>query len=345
MDSLSQIVLGAAVGEAVLGKKIGNKAMVWGGIAGTIPDLDIIASPFMTELESLVFHRGITHSFLFTIVGAFGFGALIHWFYKRKKNRTEDTTRWDWIKLFFWCFITHVLLDCFTTYGTQVFSPFTDYRAAVGSVAVADILYTLPFITCLIVASRKTKGSKSRSFWNWLGIGWSCFYLMLTMINRQQVIKHYENTLVEQNIAYQDIIIVPVILSNFLWTATVELEDEFLIGRYSIFDTSPIRFTRLKKNYDLLAKDIPNDHTLKTLSWFSEGFFNVVRRQDGKLQLNDLRFGMVVDEPENESAYIFRFPVAQDAAGNYELVKTGKGPTMDKRKSMIGDLWERVKGQ
>jgi len=56
MDSLSQIVLGAAVGEAVLGKKIGNKAMLWGGIAGTIPDLDIIASPFMNELQSLVFH-------------------------------------------------------------------------------------------------------------------------------------------------------------------------------------------------------------------------------------------------------------------------------------------------
>jgi inner membrane protein len=41
MDSLIQIVLGAAVGEAVLGKKAGNKAMLYGAIAGTIPNLDV----------------------------------------------------------------------------------------------------------------------------------------------------------------------------------------------------------------------------------------------------------------------------------------------------------------
>ncbi|MEY3010031.1 MAG: hypothetical protein RLZZ314_673, partial [Bacteroidota bacterium] len=35
MDSLSQIVLGAAVGEVVLGRRIGNRAMVWGAVAGT----------------------------------------------------------------------------------------------------------------------------------------------------------------------------------------------------------------------------------------------------------------------------------------------------------------------
>ncbi len=41
MDSLTQIVLGAAVGEAVLGKKARNKAMLYGAIAGTIPNLDV----------------------------------------------------------------------------------------------------------------------------------------------------------------------------------------------------------------------------------------------------------------------------------------------------------------
>ena len=42
MDSLSQLVLGAAVGEAVLGRKLGNKAILWGAIGGTIPDLDVL---------------------------------------------------------------------------------------------------------------------------------------------------------------------------------------------------------------------------------------------------------------------------------------------------------------
>jgi len=42
MDSLTQIVLGAACGEIALGKKIGNKALLFGAIGGTIPDLDVI---------------------------------------------------------------------------------------------------------------------------------------------------------------------------------------------------------------------------------------------------------------------------------------------------------------
>ena len=62
MDSLTQIILGAAVGEAVLGKKVGNKAMLYGAIAGTVPDLDVLASFFTDKVTALYIHRGFTHS-------------------------------------------------------------------------------------------------------------------------------------------------------------------------------------------------------------------------------------------------------------------------------------------
>jgi len=62
MDSLTQIVLGAAVGEVVLGKKVGNKAMLWGAIAGTIPDLDVYQSLFFDSLRANELHRGFSHS-------------------------------------------------------------------------------------------------------------------------------------------------------------------------------------------------------------------------------------------------------------------------------------------
>ena len=45
MDSITQAVLGAAVGETVLGKKIGHRAAIIGAIVGTIPDLDILLTP------------------------------------------------------------------------------------------------------------------------------------------------------------------------------------------------------------------------------------------------------------------------------------------------------------
>ena len=54
MDSLTQIVLGAAVGEIALGRKIGNRALIWGAIGGTIPDLDVLANPFMDDIKIMI---------------------------------------------------------------------------------------------------------------------------------------------------------------------------------------------------------------------------------------------------------------------------------------------------
>lgn len=99
MDSITQIVLGAAAGDAVLGKRIGNRAMVWGAIAGTIPDLDIIGNLWMSELDSLAFHRGISHSFLFSIVGAFLFGWLVHRMYESRFHKLIGMAGWILISL------------------------------------------------------------------------------------------------------------------------------------------------------------------------------------------------------------------------------------------------------
>ncbi|MGB1977999.1 MAG: metal-dependent hydrolase, partial [Pseudoalteromonas tetraodonis] len=41
MDSLTQVALGSAVGYTVLGNKVGRKAVAWGAILGTLPDLDV----------------------------------------------------------------------------------------------------------------------------------------------------------------------------------------------------------------------------------------------------------------------------------------------------------------
>ena len=76
------MVLGAACGEAVLGKKIGNKALVWGAVAGTIPDLDVMANFFMGELDSLAFHRGPMHSLIFACLMPFLLSWLVLKFYK-----------------------------------------------------------------------------------------------------------------------------------------------------------------------------------------------------------------------------------------------------------------------
>jgi len=64
MDSLTKIVLGAACGEITLGKKIGNKALLFGAIGGTIQDLDVFIGKLLytNKIQAMAFHRGLMHS-------------------------------------------------------------------------------------------------------------------------------------------------------------------------------------------------------------------------------------------------------------------------------------------
>ncbi|WGU68133.1 metal-dependent hydrolase [Capnocytophaga canimorsus] len=68
MDSLTQIVLGASIGEAMLGKKLGNKAPLYGAIAGTIPDLDVFVGKLYDPITAITIHRGFSHSILFFLI-------------------------------------------------------------------------------------------------------------------------------------------------------------------------------------------------------------------------------------------------------------------------------------
>ena len=73
MDTLTHFALGACIGEAVAGK-MGKKAMLFGAIANSLPDIDFAASLWLKPDENLLAHRGITHSFMFAIIGSFFFG-------------------------------------------------------------------------------------------------------------------------------------------------------------------------------------------------------------------------------------------------------------------------------
>ncbi len=81
MDSFTHIVLGAACGEIIAGKKIGNRAMLWGAIGCTIPDFDVFAGLFTDEITSTAFHRGFLHSFLFILLAPWPIAWLIQRFY------------------------------------------------------------------------------------------------------------------------------------------------------------------------------------------------------------------------------------------------------------------------
>lgn len=341
MDSISQFVLGAAVGEVVLGKKLGNKAVLLGGIAGTIPDLDVLAGPFISEVDALAFHRGISHSIFFSVLGGLFFGWLSYKIIKRKNIELPKVRSFQW--MFFWAFLTHALLDAFTMYGTQLFAPFTNYRLAFSTISVADPLYTLPFLICLVIAMFFNRRATKRRMWNYIGIGWSCLYLMFTIVNKSIVNSEFQKQLLGQGIEYERMILGPTILNNILWSATVETNDSYYQGQYSLFDKSPIEFRPIIKNHSDLP--IGNDRTLGILKWFTHGYYNIMKRSDGKMQFNDLRYGTFKGSGDGENDYIFRFVLDQKNDGSYIVNEAKGGPEPGDERQLMAELWTRIKGQ
>ncbi len=332
MDSLTQIVLGAAIGEAVLGKKVGNKAMLYGAIAGTIPDLDVLTRFFFDTVTATEMHRGFSHSIFFSILFAPIFGWLIS-----KIERKSEATFKDWSWLMFWGMFTHPILDTFTTWGTQLFWPLK-IRLAFQNIFVIDPLYTVPFIVLLIMAMRQKKTSPKRKRYNRLGLTVSTAYLVTTLILKWFAYKEFTYNLEIRGIAYEEIDTRPMPFNSLLWTANVDAGDSYLIGNYSFFDTKEIQFTSYPKNHELLGSLKSNDKVERLIT-IAEGWYTITET-DGKLYFNDLRFGLISLDPK-ETKFAF----------SYELKREGNELSVQERpkyradaKRLLGALWERIWG-
>jgi inner membrane protein len=332
MDSLTQIVLGAAVGEAVLGKKVGNKAMLFGAIAGTIPDLDIIARYFTDNVTAIEIHRGFSHSIVFSIVFAPIFGWLV---YKILKKKEATWREWSW--LFFWGLFTHPILDSFTTWGTQLFWPF-ETRLAFQNIFVIDPLYTLPFLVFLVLTMFQERSSEKRRKFNRLGLVISSCYLGLTLVLKGISYQKFIQALEEQQIAYLAIDTRPAPLNTILWTANVATDKAYLIGNYSFFDTQPISFESYPKNHQLLG-DLKEDDKIKRLIKISEGWYSIAQ-ENNQLYLNDFRFGLMSMDPK-EQEFAFKYQLT-NKDGALEIMENPK--SVGDAKELLAALWSRIWG-
>jgi len=405
VDSITQMVLGAACGEVVLGKKIGNKALVWGAVAGTIPDLDVMANFFMGELDSLAFHRGPMHSLIFAclmpfllswlvlkfyksgiynnnyykrisfvlasllfvvIAGILSFLViyLVHWIgifvpillsiglyfliktiyinYLCKKQDAPTASYFEWTGLFFLSIVTHPLLDALTTFGTQLFWPFSNYRVAISNIAILDPIYTLPFLGTVIACGFFDKSDRRRSQINWIGICVSSAYMMGTLITKNHVDQVMKMSLEKQQIQVDKSMSCPTILNNILWFAIAKKDTSYYCGYYSIFDkvAKIDSIYRIDQNKKLLDPYI-HQKSLQILTWFSDDYYSAMDMGEDKIQYNDLRYGTFSFRFDRPKDYIFHFNLIKK--GSEIQVSSERDRPVQSRAELI-QFWNRIKG-
>ncbi|MBP7273470.1 MAG: metal-dependent hydrolase [Saprospiraceae bacterium] len=405
MDSVTQVILGAACGEVVLGKKIGGRAMLWGAIGGTIPDLDVFANLFTDEMTALAFHRNFMHSILFALlmpwllawlvdklyttgfyqkpiyknlVFAFAlillaaiFGIIVfipkilngffnnpllsfcivafviatiilYQNYVKQPLRAVEATYLDWVKLFFWSIFTHPILDCFTSYGTQLFQPFNNYRVAFNVVSVVDPIYTLPFLSCLIIAAILNRQFIARKIINWAGIIWSCGYLLFCTWHKSIVNTVFENSMKVKGITAKRYMTSPTIFNNVLWNGVAEGDTAYYFANYSLNDKSDTItfFNIVPKNHEALNGH-QNDRDVKILKWFSNNYYHISKDSTGTLKLHDLRFGILNDTLKKSDDMFFKI-ILEDVNG--KLIGH-QSRSDDIPKDAFSKLYKRIQGK
>lgn len=339
MDSLTQIILGAACGEAVLGKKIGNKALLFGAIGGTIPDLDVFIGKWIysNEIQAMAFHRGFMHSILFAIIGSFFFGWLTYKLYNTSK-RIRTTELKDWISLFFWAILTHPILDCFTPYGTQLFAPFSNYRVAFNTISVADPLYTVPFLICMIILMFYNRTKTKRNWWLKAGVFISSLYLVFTVFNKFYIDSVFKKSFEKQGIDITRFSAQPTILNNILWYAVAETKEQYHLTFYSLLDKKSIsdKFITVDKNPSIIDM---TDKNLQTLAWFSNQYYHISKKDKiGTYKYVDLRYPML--NPDDLNSSIFNFTLYNENNEWDILPFDGNPPNKEDFATFI----ERLKG-
>jgi len=317
LDSLTQIVLGASVAEAVAGRKLGNRAILWGAIAGTLPDLDVFFRFLYHPIDASLIHRGISHSLLFAI---FVSPILAHFIPKLYRNENEYKT---WLYLFFGAIVTHPILDMFTNYGTQFLWPF-NYRISFNTIFVMDPLYTVPFMLCVLTCMFIGRENRMRKRINYFGLGYSSLYLLWGIAIKLFILSNSENYFKESGIKnINRVIVKPMPLTSFYWNIIGENNNEFVLGYKSIF------YSFDKNDVQIISKA---DHIpINKLKWKGKNYsddlrlfcndFGFVAKKDSSLYFYDLRFGvstMLTNKTNRNPFFGYKLEINEEG----EIIKT-----------------------
>jgi len=320
MDSVTQFALGACVGVAVLGRKVGpGRAALTGGILGTLPDLDVFLAPD-DPIESFVQHRGWSHSLFVHAALTPIIGEAV----RRGLKPLRDNRSLAWAAVFL-CLTTHALLDAITIYGTRLFWPFWTDPVSVGSIFIIDPLYTLPLLVPMVWAAFNRAWTPLYRKALTLCLGLSIAYLGWTVVAQQMVTGKAVALLAEKNVTPDRLIATPTPFNTFFWRV-IGVDGQRSFNLYLPVFGGPAKATLYAYNRNLrLASCSADDTRVERVAWFSRGFYRLMVR-DGEVSVADLRMGLTPN-------YAFRFVLGRLEQGR--LV-----PTPTQRVESRGNIGE-----
>ena len=292
MDPLTQGLLGAV---AVRNSRNSNAqrgvAVALGFFAGMAADLDVIIRSSSDSLLFLEYHRQFTHSLIFIPLGGLICGLVLHYLIGRR-------SRLSWPQSVLFCtlgYATHALLDACTTYGTQLFWPFSNERVAWNVMSIIDPLYTLPIAGLLLLSLRK--------HWQWaasVALFWVIAYPCLGWWQRDRAETLGHQLESSRGHLVRSLEAKPSFGNILLWKIVYRTDDAFYVdavrvGRTTkVFPGESIPVLTLNSDLPWLISTSRQAADIERFRWFSKGY--IALDPNNPERIIDIRYSLLPNE-------------------------------------------------
>jgi len=311
MDPVSQAAFGASLSQSFAKDKTRLlSALLIGALAGMAPDLDIFIRSSDDPILFLEYHRQFTHALIFIPFGAL-LCALV--FYPFARSRLSFAQ----VYLFsFLAYATHGLLDACTSYGTQLFWPFSNERIAWNTVSIIDPFFTLPILALVLLAVFKSRVVYART-----AFVYAVIFLSLGVIQKQRA-EDVVAVLADQrgHVAVR-VQVKPSFGNRHLWKTIYEYDGRYyvdavkLLWNVEYLPGASIRKLEVKRDFPWLPADSQQAKDIERFRWFSNDFLAVSQRYPNLIM--DMRYSFI----PNEIAPMWGVEISKDQvdAGNQDV--------------------------
>lgn len=338
MDSVSHIVIGAAIGETFLGKKIGRWGMLLGAIAKSMPDFDLFYTGLTDPRAYMCEHRAHTHSLIIEVIYAIPIAWLLVRLFKQKVSFKRM------LVFMLACLWGHSLLDWCTAFGTQLLLPFTNENYALNNLAIVDVLFTIPMLMMIIIAVFYRRNEVRRNKLARASLIYCFVYLGLTFANKARAESIVQESLVKNNIPATNHITNPTMLNNVLWYSVGSNDSTVFIGEVSLLHSqNPIKWYSYPRNQHLMNQS-KSKNDVAIMRWFSDPY--TIAQTDGDtLNVYAVKFGRTnMMESDMQKTFVFHYKLYQKDGKEMMGMEQANEKNMNFKEN-FNDLLERICGR
>ena len=288
MDPLSQGTVGAAFAQSTANKNNIFKISAIGFLAGLVPDLGVLIQSSTDPILFLEYHRQFTHSLFFIPFGSLFIALLI--FPLVKSSMSLKTVYLASLL----GYATHGLLDACTSYGTQLFWPFSNERVTWNNISIVDPLFTIP-ILILVGTAIKTK----KKIFSFFSIGWITFYLSLGFVQYERALSAAIELANERGHNAERLTLKPSFGNLILWKSIYQHQETFYVDAIRTARSSTwclgesIRAFDYQYHLPNLDKESQQKNDIERFRWFSQDYLGYDKEKN---IVTDIRYSMIPNQ-------------------------------------------------